>query len=287
MNQPIDRSNRSLLDALANARHGFTGRHALYASNLTTGEIVALDEDLEVPTASVIKIPIMAALYHEIDRGRFDETRLLALRDTDRRYGTGVLRDLTSGREFSLFDLCRLMIVLSDNTATRMIALLIGIDRINEILRGWGFAITTFRYQDWDPPDPREYAVASAREMAHLLQQLDQGELLSAQSTITVLEHLRAQRDHSQLPRWLPYHEFAESSGRKNSLVIWNKTGMMEGARTDAAIFANEAAKWIVVSFTRESIDHAYHLEHEGTLLNARTGLAFYDAWGQPASRKD
>ena len=134
-----DRSASALIESLEDARRGFTGRQSLYAKNRATGEIVAIDSDEEAPTASVIKIAIMAALYHEIDRGRFSADQLLAMKESDRRYGTGVIRDLTVGREFSLFDLCRLMIVLSDNTATRMLALLLGIDRINEILRGWGF----------------------------------------------------------------------------------------------------------------------------------------------------
>jgi beta-lactamase class A len=213
--------------------------------------------------------------------------QLLAMEDSDRCYGTGVIRDLTVGREFSLFELCRLMIVLSDNTATHMIAQEIGVDRINEILRGWGFGITTFRDESWSPPDPREYAVSSAFEMATLLERLDSGEILSEMSTKAALAHLAAQRDHSQLPRWLPYHEFAESSGKENQLTIMNKTGQMEGVRTDAALFTLGATKWIIVSFTRDSIDRGYPLDHEGNLLNARTGLAFFDAWGRPAMRKD
>jgi beta-lactamase class A len=280
---PIDRSQTALIEALANARLGFTGRQALYAKNLATGEIVAIDSDTEVPTASVIKVAIMAALYHEIDRGRFTEDRLLPIQKEDRRYGTGVIRDLTVGREFSVFDLCRLMIVLSDNTATRMLILLIGLDRINEILRGWGFSITELRYQSWTPPDPKEYAVSTAFETATLLERIDAGELLSAASTQAALEHLRAQQDHAQLPRWLPYHEHYQRSGLVNDLLIWNKTGQMTGVRTDAAIFSIRDVKWVVASFTRDSIDHSYRLDHEGILLNARTGLALYDAWGRPA----
>ncbi len=273
----------ALSRALANARLGFSGQHSLYARNLATGEIVAIDSDTEVPTASVIKVPIMAALYHEIDAGRFTETELLAMEDDDRRYGTGVIRDLTAGREFSVFDLCRLMIVLSDNTATWLLARLIGIDRINAVLREWGFEITELRYQSWSPHDPKEYAVSTAFEMASLFQRLDAGELLSPDSTQAALEHLRAQQDHSQLPRWLPYHEYFQSTGLINELTIWNKTGQMAGVRTDAAIFARGSAKWVVASFTRDSIDHSYRLDHEGNQLNARAGLALYDAWGRPA----
>ncbi|MEZ4505060.1 MAG: serine hydrolase [Thermomicrobiales bacterium] len=283
----IDRTQTALHDALANARLGFTGRQSLYAKNLTTGEIVATDSDVEVPTASVIKVPIMAALYHEIDRGRFSSDMLLPMQESDRRYGTGVMRDLTVGREFSLFDLCRLMIVLSDNTATRMLINLIGLDRINELIRGWGYAITELRYQSWTPPDPKEYAVSTAAEMANLLERLDAGDLLSPASTAASMQHLRDQQDHQQLPRWLPYHEHYQRSGLENHLLIWNKTGQMTGVRTDAAIFTVRSVKWVVASFTRDSIDHSYRLEHEGILLNARTGLALYDAWGRPALEKE
>jgi hypothetical protein len=77
-----------------------------------------------------------------------------------------------------------------------------------------------------------------------------------------------------------------QRSGQTNQITIWNKTGQMQGVRTDAAIFQVGAVKWIVVSFTRDSLDHTYRLEHEGALLNARTGLAFFDAWGRPAMRE-
>jgi beta-lactamase class A len=239
----FDRTENALVEALANARKGFTGRQSLHAKNLSTGEIVAIDSDVQAPTASVIKVPIMAALYHEIDLGRFTEEHLLSMQESDRRYGTGVIRDLTVGREFSVFDLCRLMIVLSDNTATRMLADLIGVDRINEILREWGFAATELRYQSWTPHDPREYAVSNAFEIATLLERLDAGTLLSRESTSACLEHLRTQQDHSQLPRWLPYHEYSEATGLHNDLTIWNKTGQMQGVRTDAAIFHCGATK--------------------------------------------
>ncbi len=283
MNTPLERSATALTDALADARHGFTGRQALFAKNLSTGETVALDEHLEVPTASVIKIPVMAALYHEIDRGRFSESELLSMRDEDRRYGTGVIRDLTVGREFSAVRSLPLMIVLSDNTATRMLVLHIGLERINELLREWDFPITELRYQSWTPSDPREYAVSSAFEMAALLERLDAGALLSPESTAAALEHLAAQQDHQQLPRWLPYDMYWQRSGKTNPVTIWNKTGQMSGVRTDAAIFQAGDVKWIVVSFTRESIDHSFDLDHEGVFLNARTGRAIFEAWGRPA----
>lgn len=274
-------------ERIADARRGFTGRHALYAKNLDSGAIVAIDAELPLPTASVIKIAIMAVLYQQIDRNAIDPAEILALRDEHRRYGTGVLRDLQVGTALPIADLCRLMIVLSDNTATRMIARRLGIDAINETIAGWGFRTIEFRYQSWTPPDPREYAVGSVEEIGILLERLVSGSLLSEGSTQAVREHLARQQDHSQLPRWLPYHEYAEATGQRNDLTIMNKTGQMQGVRTDAAAFELGPARWIVVSFTYDSHDRSFQLDHEGIHLNARIGRAIYDAWANPGKGKE
>ena len=74
-----------------------------------------------------------------------------------------------------------------------------------------------------------------------------------------------------------------QRSGKTNPVTIWNKTGQMSGVRTDAALFQVGDLKWIVVSFTRDSIDHSFDLDHEGVFLNARTGRAVFEAWGRPA----
>jgi hypothetical protein len=42
-----------------------------------------------------------------------------------------------------------------------------------------------------------------------------------------------------------------------------------------------------VVSLLRDSIDHGFQLDNEGNLLNARTGLAIFDAWGRPELNKE
>jgi len=123
--------------------------------------------------------------------------------------------------------------------------------------------------------------------MATLLERLDAGKLLSPKSSMAAMKHLQEQQDHAQLARWLPYHEYHQRTELINELSIWNKTGMMAGVRTDAAIFSVRSEKWVVASFTRDSIDHSFRLDHEGILLNARTGLALYDAWGRPALEEE
>src|SRR6185437_184794 len=48
----------------------YQGHVALYAKNLTTGEAVALDPELPVQTASVIKLPLMLQAFEQVKAGK-------------------------------------------------------------------------------------------------------------------------------------------------------------------------------------------------------------------------
>jgi beta-lactamase class A len=52
-----------VLAAIDGATADFSGTLACYARNLETGEELGIDADAVVPTASVIKVAIMAELY--------------------------------------------------------------------------------------------------------------------------------------------------------------------------------------------------------------------------------
>jgi beta-lactamase class A len=257
----------------------FSGRLGMYAKNLKTAEELGLDPDAVFPTASVIKIFIMAALYHEVETGRVDLESKLPLRDEDKTDGTGILRDLTAGLKSSIRDLCRLMIALSDNTATRMLVDHLDKERINSIIRSWGLNATELRFEPRPRPDPQDYAVSTAREIGWMLEQIAKDTLLAAASGAAMRDHLAAQRDRSQLARRLPYVEFAKLVGQENKLTVMNKTGTDEGIRTDAAIISGGECSFLVASLTCDSDDFGFGLDHEGSLLNAAIGRILFDAW--------
>lgn len=87
--------------------------------------------------ASMIKTFVLAvALDADLER---DRPRPVA--DDLRCGGDGVLRDLAVPGGLPLGDLLRLMVVLSDNTATNVVlAALGGPEAVNERLAGWGLA---------------------------------------------------------------------------------------------------------------------------------------------------
>src|SRR5256885_2317923 len=93
-----------------------SGTVAVAALHLPTGKRLEREIDHSFPSASVIKVPILAALHGEAEAGRLSWEEHVVLTEAAKVPGSGVLRELHVGSEWTLEDLARLMIVVSDNT---------------------------------------------------------------------------------------------------------------------------------------------------------------------------
>ena len=133
----------------------FPGELGFYAKNLATAGEVGQRADIVMPTASAIKIGIMAELYRRVEAGEVDLDRRLTVTKEDFYGGTGVLKEFTPGLEPTINDLCRMMIVVSDNVATGMLVRLLGKDSINRSFRDWGLPQTELVWNLRLGDDPR------------------------------------------------------------------------------------------------------------------------------------
>ncbi|MBI3681042.1 MAG: serine hydrolase [Acidobacteria bacterium] len=107
------------------------GTVSFFAKNLDTGQSYGVRADERVRTASTIKLPILAAVFGEVEAGRATWTEELTVRKDDMVSGSGVVRELSGGIKLPLKDLAHLMIVVSDNTATNVILDRIPGDTVN------------------------------------------------------------------------------------------------------------------------------------------------------------
>jgi beta-lactamase class A len=97
---------------------GINADWAIYVKFMQSGEEIAMNADKRVDTMSVIKVPLLVTLYREAEAGRVDLDQRISLTTRHKRFGTGVLKMMADGLNLTLRDAARLMIVLSDNTAT-------------------------------------------------------------------------------------------------------------------------------------------------------------------------
>lgn len=201
-------------------------------------------EDEVFPAASVIKIPLVMALYADAAEGR------IALEE---RWpvgavvgGTGILGDLRDVKDVSLRDLAMLAIALSDNTATNRLIDRLGVARVDERLAQWGCVTTRLARGmfDWDAQKRGLENVASPSEIAALLERLASGELADRGTSDAVIALLERCQDDAMLRRYLG------KGGR-----VANKTGTLTATRNDAAIVFGPSRTIVVAAFMREVTD--------------------------------
>lgn len=95
------------------------------------------------PAASLIKIPVAVVLLKEIDKGKIPWDKKLILKKYHYAAGSGILRTKKAGTKIKLKEVFRLMLEVSDNTATNMIIdLLGGVSGCNQKISELGLANT-------------------------------------------------------------------------------------------------------------------------------------------------
>src|SRR5260370_3448434 len=111
--------------------------------DLTTGQKYFLHADEVLPTASSIKIAILAELYHQAQQGKLKLGDLYTLQSSDLVSGSGIAGALTPGvTRLTLRDVAALLISVSDNSATNVIIDRIGRENVNAVLISLGLTHT-------------------------------------------------------------------------------------------------------------------------------------------------
>src|SRR6266705_3865753 len=193
----------------------------------TTGQKYFLHADEVLPTASSIKIAILAELYHQAQQGKINLGGLYTLQSSDLVGGSGVAGALTPGvTRLTIRDVAALMISVSDNSATNVIIDRIGIENVNALLDSLGLTHTRLRRKMMDlkaAAEGREN-VATPREMMTLLEDLYRGKVLNKTFTEDFFKLLSIHKE-SYITRELP-----------EDLRVANKPGELEGVRNDSGI---------------------------------------------------
>ena len=195
--------------------------------DLTTGQKYFLHADEVLPTASSIKIAILAELYRQAQQGKIKLGDLYTLQSSDLAGGSGIAGALTPGvTRLTIRDVAALMISVSDNSATNIIIDRIGIENVNALLDSLSLTQTRLRRKMMDVKAAGEGRenIATPREMVTLLESLYRGRVLNKPMTEDFFTLLSVHKE-SYIPRELP-----------EDLRIANKPGELEGVRNDSGI---------------------------------------------------
>jgi beta-lactamase class A len=216
--------------------------------DLSTGQKYLFHADEVLPTASSIKIAILAEFYHQAQLGKLKFTDLYTLQQADLVGGSGIAEALTPGvTRLTLRDVAALMISVSDNSATNIIIDRIGMENVNALLDSLGLTHMRLRRKMMDlkaAGEGREN-IATPRELMTLLEDLYRGKVLNKAMTEDFFKLLSIHKE-SYIPRELP-----------EDLRVANKPGELEGVRNDSGIVFTGHRPYVISVMTT-------YLRHEG-----------------------
>jgi beta-lactamase class A len=251
------------------------GRVAIAVKHLDTGEGYYLHADEVMPTASLIKLPVMVEVYQQVAEGKVKLTDMVTLHDADKVPGSGILTyHFSDGATFPLRDAVRLMIAYSDNTATNLILDRIGIPSTSKRMAAWGLPNTRINAKVYrgsttsiDPARTKKYGLGSttAREMVELLERLYRGKLVSPAACKEMIEHLKQCQDKDKLVRLLP-----------KSVVVAHKSGSVSDVKTDAGILYLPGGPVAVCVLTAGNADRRYAEDNAASIFIGRVGQEVY-----------
>ena len=75
-------TDKKLTSQLQDAVKGFNGQVGIYVHNLKTGKTAELSADTLFPTASMIKVSILAGVMDKIEKGELKYNQKLVYRDS-------------------------------------------------------------------------------------------------------------------------------------------------------------------------------------------------------------
>jgi beta-lactamase class A len=134
---------QSLAERLQPLISAHEGEVAIAVKHLTTGETFASNADEPMPTASLIKLPVMVEAYRQAAEGKINLAEVVKFEEDDKTPGSGILStQFSPGATFTLRDAIRLMIAYSDNSATNLVLEKVGLPATNEAMEKLGFANT-------------------------------------------------------------------------------------------------------------------------------------------------
>ena len=226
-----DSERERVENALENAAQrieGYNGVAGVYVRDLEGDFGYGVRPDEEFFTASIIKIPVMVAVYRKVDEGELSFSQMIEIKEEDWAAGAGWLQWERAGTKQTVGDLLLLMMNQSDNVATNALVRTVGgADHVNEVAKSMG-AENTLLYQKVSSERaaiPQLDNRSTPRDMAAMMQQIAVGEAASDKSCQYMIDLM----DLNELDWWL-------DAGLPTDVYAANKAGWLYEVYDDVGI---------------------------------------------------
>lgn len=254
----------------------FPGVAGVSVRDLMKGTNVRIHADELFPTASTIKIHVLAQMLRRAEAGEIDLGKTCVVEKSVHVPGSGVLTYLDDAAQLTMRDIANLMILISDNTATNLCIDWATIDGTNAMLRSLDLVKTVLRrkMQDHEAVRRGDENLSTPEEVVQFLDLLYRGEGLGRRvgdETLGVLKKYKRGFLNQGLPEDVP---------------IANKTGGMARVRNDAGVVYLPRRPYAVCVMTKYLLcDHsdaeAFIADVSRQVYATMSTLDVTNPWGQ------
>ncbi len=258
----------SLKKEIEHELKGFSGVAGIVVKDLDKNWEINTNKDLRIPSASMVKIPVMMSYFSAAHDGALSLQDTVEISNSEKAPGSGTLKFEIPGKAFTIEDLIRRMITESDNTATNMLINHLGFDALNDYFKKLGLKNTNLSRKMMDFKERKRGVenYTTAAEIAYLLEKLYRGRFLNAEASRQCIEILAHQKMKDRIPKKLP-----------DEVIVAHKTGLENFLCHDAGIVYTDKGNFLICVLTK----HKNKTAQEAKAVIAEISLLTYNYYSE------
>ncbi len=236
-----------LKERILNRLSQMEGKVSFCYKNLAGGETFGYQTELPLRPASVMKLFVLTEAFRRFEEGSLNPDEFVTIPRAECYPSCGAITYLHDDFSLTIHDMCVLMIILSDNSATNYLIKLLGLEEINRTIRALGLRDSAVNRRLWDFEAEQRgiQNVSSTRDTVRWLELLWKRELVSPKASREMLEILKNQRLNGKIPFFI--------HALDNARPIAHKTG--EESRTTHDVGIVFADRPFIVCFMANDAD--------------------------------
>lgn len=257
------RNDRKLEKEILSLIKDFKGDIGIYVKDLRKEKIVAISADTLFPTASMIKVPILAGIMNKIENKELDYHQKLVYKDSLFYAGEDVLGSFKHNEAIELSKVMMLMLTLSDNTASLWLQSLAGGGAtINSLMETLGLQYTRVNSRTPGRENNRTqygWGQTTPREMAILLEKIYRKEVVSKNASLQMMRMLgRNHWDEEALSAIPP------------TVAVFSKNGAVNASRSEVLLVNAPNRPYVFCIITKNNQDQRWSDDNEAWVLTRK-----------------
>lgn len=254
----------------------FSGTYALWARSLTTGEVIEFGPVREeIRSASIIKLAICYEIFRQIQHGKLDPQMPITLTDEEKVPPSGVLTFMTPGIQIPLIDAVKLMMIISDNTASNICIEVVGAEAVRQSMIDLGLPGIKLYNKFFKAPPGKPINVCNAADTGRLLDMIIRKEVLKPDLCDQIVE-MMGNVVSPFIPRYLPELMEPEWETDVPNLKVIAKTGCVSDMRHEVGAVWRKGEGYALCIMTRGCGDLREWEDHEGVLMISKVARAVH-----------